>query len=74
MHLFLAREALDKHLKLAANLFNKKASMGAKIGTIFKAGLFYSTWYPKLWLGGIFKSFAGFRGPFRSHMRWIDAR
>lgn len=74
MHLFLAREALDKHLKLAANLFSKKASMGAKLSTVFKAGLFYSVWYPKLLLGGIFKSFAGFRGPWRTHMRWIDAR
>ncbi len=74
MHLFLAREALDKHLSLAANLFSKKATMGQKLGTVVKAGLFYATWYPKLWLGGLFKSHAGFKGEWRSSVKWIDAR
>ena len=74
MHLFLAREALDKHLRLAANLFSKKATLGQKLGTLAKAGMFYATWYPKLWLGGLFKSFPGFRGEWRSAMKFVDRR
>jgi len=74
MHLFLAREALDKHLRLAANLFNRKATLGQKLGTVVKAGAFYSMWYPKLWLGGLFKSHPGFTGEWRTAMKWVDAR
>lgn len=47
--LFVSREALDKHLQLAGALFNPKASIGAKIGAVVKASLFYSLWYPTRW-------------------------
>lgn len=47
MHLFLAREAMDSHLKLAAPLLNKKSSFGTKFKTFFKMLGHYSLWYPK---------------------------
>ncbi len=71
MHLFLARESLDKHLKLAAPLFGR-ASLGTKLLTLLKAGGFYATWYPKLWLGGFLRSFSGFDGKLSRELRWID--
>ena len=74
MHLFLAREALDKHLRMAGALFDSRSSLGAKISTIIKCGLFYTRWYPKLLLGGLLRSFSRFSAPLGSHMRWIDSR
>ncbi len=74
MHLFLAREALDKHLKLAGALFNKNASLGDKLKTIAQAAGFYATWYPKLWLGGLFSSFPGFSGTLGRRMKFVDRR
>ena len=57
MHLFLAREALDWHLKNAGVLFGK-ASMGEKIKTVLKCAGIYSTWVPKLLVPSIFRSFS----------------
>jgi alkylation response protein AidB-like acyl-CoA dehydrogenase len=74
MHLFLAREALDKHLSLAGALFNPRATAGDKGKAVARAAAFYATWYPKLWIGGIFKSFDGFRGELKSHVRWVERR
>ena len=53
MQLFLAREAMDSHLKRAENLLNPRASILDKIKTAFGALGHYAVWYPKMW----FKSF-----------------
>lgn len=50
MHLFIAREAMDLHIKTVFALSNPSISIGKKIGIVLKAGLFYLLWYPKLWL------------------------
>lgn len=45
MHLFLAREALDPHLKKGGDLLDPKVDLGRKITSALKAGSFYIPWY-----------------------------
>jgi alkylation response protein AidB-like acyl-CoA dehydrogenase len=47
MKLFLAREAMDSHLKRAGALLNPSMSFTSKISALLKAIGFYSLWYPK---------------------------
>jgi len=49
MRLFIAREALDPHLKRIQALLNPKASSIKRIKAAFSTGLYYFFWYPKLW-------------------------
>jgi alkylation response protein AidB-like acyl-CoA dehydrogenase len=50
MRLFMAREAMDPHLKLAANLLKKNTPLMKKVGTAFKLLGFYAVWYPRQWI------------------------
>ena len=50
MRLFIAREALDPHLKAAGEVLNSKLPMGRRAKAAMKAGMFYAGWYPKQWL------------------------
>jgi alkylation response protein AidB-like acyl-CoA dehydrogenase len=72
MRLFIAREAVDTHLKLAGDLIDPKAPMGKKIQALLRSGAYYAFWYPKLWLGGaqVFKY--GEFGPLATHMRFVS--
>ena len=50
MHLFIAREALDPHLRRGAAVLDSRKDMSERLRTAFTAGLFYSLWYPKKYL------------------------
>jgi hypothetical protein len=74
MRLFIAREALDPHLKVAGALVNPKASkgLGDLAKTAVKAGLFYALWYPARFIPrGLPGSFSDY-GPLGRHMAWVS--
>jgi len=50
MRLFLAREALDPHLKVSASALNSKLPLSHRARAAAKAALFYARWYPQQWL------------------------
>ncbi len=50
MRLFIAREALDPHLKVSGAALNSRLPLGQRMQAALKAGLFYAGWYPKQWL------------------------
>ncbi len=66
MRLFIAREALDPHLKAA------EASATSGKANYFKAARFYAGWYPRLWLP--FTSslqHIKIEGPLEEHLRFV---
>ncbi len=50
MKLFIAREALDPHLRKGAAAIDTRNSMSVRAKAGFKAGLHYSVWYPTRWI------------------------
>src|SRR4051794_2438477 len=52
MRLFIAREALDPHLKVGGAIFNTQLPTSERAKALFTSGKFYASWYPKQWLRG----------------------
>jgi len=50
MRLFLAREALDPHLKVSGAALNSQLPLAQRLKAAFKAGMFYAGWYPRQFL------------------------
>jgi hypothetical protein len=50
MRLFLAREAMDPHLKAAGEAVNASLPLGRRLRAASKAFGFYAGWYPRQWL------------------------
>src|SRR5438270_4086872 len=50
MRLFIAREALDPHLKVGGAIFNTQLPMSERVKAVFTSGKFYAGWYPRQWL------------------------
>ena len=72
MHLFMAREAVDKHLAVAGPLADPKTTLREKVFAVLRALRFYTIWYPRLWLRWSgwprFRAFGGLA----PHLRFID--
>lgn len=71
-HLFIAREALDFHMRLAGDLLNPKAPLRRKLKALLRCALFYPFWYLRLWLPThLPPRFSSFKKTAR-HMRYIE--
>jgi alkylation response protein AidB-like acyl-CoA dehydrogenase len=72
MHLFIAREAMDKHVRAAGDFLNPDAGLGKKLGALLKMGAYYALWYPGKWLGWSFWPKYSSFGPLAKHLRYVD--
>jgi alkylation response protein AidB-like acyl-CoA dehydrogenase len=50
MRLFIAREALDPHLKIGAPMLNSQLQVAERVKSAIGAVGFYAKWYPRQWL------------------------
>ncbi|WP_405990463.1 acyl-CoA dehydrogenase family protein [Streptomyces sp. NBC_00986] len=76
MHLLIAREAVDAHLKVAGDLIDPDKSLQDKAKAGANAGVFYAKWIPKLVAGS--GQLPGTYGEFRHgidlsrHLRYVE--
>ena len=73
MHLLIAREAVDAHLKAAGDLAKADASLEQKAKAALGASGFYAKWLPQLALGtgNLPNAYAG-HGPLAKHLRYVE--
>ena len=68
MRLFIAREALDPHLRVGAPMLNSKLPLAARARAAMSATAFYARWYPRQWLPTT--SGTPLDPRLRGHVRW----
>jgi hypothetical protein len=72
MRLFLAREAIDPHLKRIGAILSNKLSFGQKIKTAFGTLGFYSKWYPMQFFKGMKAESYSDLGPLAKHFKYVE--
>jgi hypothetical protein len=72
MHLFMAREAVAKHLEIAGALIDPDVPVGKKLASLPKVGAFYVTWYLGLWARGLVAPRYSEFGSLARHLRFVE--
>ena len=70
MRLFIAREALDPHLKVGGAIFNTTLPMMTRIKSMFGSGSFYSRWYPRQYLKSDAGDLSKLHASLRPHVQY----
>jgi hypothetical protein len=72
MRLFIAREAVDHHFKLAFDIVKPESTVKERLTAMAKSTPFYLTWYPTRWVGtGQLKRYGEF-GKLATHLRFVE--
>jgi alkylation response protein AidB-like acyl-CoA dehydrogenase len=71
-HLFIAREAVDPHMKRGYKILLPETPAGEKVSAAAKAGAFYATWYPSRYMGWSRFPKHGDFGRLSGHMGFIE--
>jgi alkylation response protein AidB-like acyl-CoA dehydrogenase len=71
-HLFIAREAVDPHMKRGYKILLPETPTGEKLSAAAKAGAFYATWYPSQYVGwSRFPKYGDF-GRLQTHVGYLE--
>jgi len=72
MHLFIAREAVDKHLQVAGDVVLPGKTTQQRLAGLARSAAFYGWWYPSRWLGwSLWPRFGDF-GRLAKHVRFVE--
>lgn len=71
-HLFIAREAVDPHMKRGYKILLPETPTNEKLSAAAKAGAFYATWYPTQYMGwSRFPKYGDF-GRLQTHVGYLE--
>jgi len=72
MHLFIAREAVDKHLQVAGDVVMPGKTTSERLRGLARSAGFYGWWYPSRWIGwSLWPRYTEF-GRLAKHVRFVE--
>ncbi|MBI4343803.1 MAG: acyl-CoA dehydrogenase family protein [Candidatus Omnitrophica bacterium] len=73
MRLFIAREALDAHMRLVGELLSPHGAPAKKLAAALRAIIHYAVWYPRQWLfWSGWPRYAHLHPRLAGHMRFVE--